>query len=189
MKATKTTTNHAATKAPVEQAATKAPATKAPAKKTMAASVVEPKAKTTAAKAAAKAPTTKVEPTPAAAPAKVATTPPASSQSSSATALPQTAGAALAARIADSRVTEVRLAKSISVAPRRIREIIEGKRRLTADTAVRLAVFFGDDPMTWMGYQLAYEIAQETRELSGVLASIVPLARVAQTPVVASRGA
>ncbi|WP_429334874.1 HigA family addiction module antitoxin [Paraburkholderia sp. 35.1] len=167
----------------------------------MAASVVEPKAKTTAAKAAAKAPTTKVEPTPAAAPAKVAPTPPAkapakvaptppaSSQSSSATALPQTAGAALAARIADSRVTEVRLAKSISVAPRRIREIIEGKRRLTADTAVRLAVFFGDDPMTWMGYQLAYEIAQETRELSGVLASIVPLARVAQTPVVASRGA
>ncbi|MBC8729418.1 HigA family addiction module antidote protein [Paraburkholderia sp. UCT2] len=181
----------------------------------MAASVVEPKAKTTvAAKAAAKAPTTKVAPTPAAktpatkaAPAvktpaakvaptpgektstTLAPTPPASSQSSGAKSLPQTAGAALAARIADARVTEVKLAKAISVAPRRIREIIEGKRRLTADTAVRLAVFFGDDPMTWMGYQLAYEIAQETQELSGVLASIVPLARVAQTPVVASRGA
>ncbi|WP_222944818.1 HigA family addiction module antitoxin [Paraburkholderia sp. 31.1] len=170
----------------------------------MAESVVQPKAKATvaakpavktpatkvAAKPAAKAPAVKVAPTPPAkAPAKVASTPPASSQSSSATALPQTAGAALAARIADACVTEVKLAKSISVAPRRIREIIEGKRRLTADTAVRLAVFFADDPMTWMGYQLAYEIAQETQELSGVLASIVPLARVAQTSVVASRGA
>ncbi|MBB5408581.1 addiction module HigA family antidote [Paraburkholderia sp. HC6.4b] len=186
MKSTKTTTTRAATKTPAKQALTKALV-----KKTMAESVVQPKAKATVApKPAVKTPTAKVAPTaPAKAPAKVASTPPASSQSSSATALPQTAGAALAARIAEARVTEVRLAKSISVAPRRIREIIEGKRRLTADTAVRLAVFFGDDPMTWMGYQLAYEIAQETQELSGVLASIVPLARVAQTPVVASRGA
>ncbi|WP_429450537.1 HigA family addiction module antitoxin [Paraburkholderia sp. WC7.3g] len=167
-----------------------------------------------AAKAAAKAPTTKVAPTPAAKPpatnvatadktpvakaaptpaektsTTLAPTPPASSQSSGGKSLPQTAGAALAARIADARVTEVRLAKAISVAPRRIREIIEGKRRLTADTAVRLAVFFGDDAMTWMDYQLAYEIAQETQELSDVLASIVPLARVEQTPVVAFKGA
>ncbi|WP_316251994.1 HigA family addiction module antitoxin [Paraburkholderia sp. 31.1] len=86
-------------------------------------------------------------------------------------------------------MTEVKLAKAISVAPRRIREIIEGKRRLTADTAVRLAVFFGDDAMTWMGYQLAYEIAQETQALADVLTSIVPLARVVQAPVVAFKGA
>ena len=59
---------------------------------------------------------------------------------------------------------------------------------MTADTAVRLAAFFGDDAMMWMGLQAAYEIEQMRSELGSALASIVPHARAAQK-LVAVKGA
>lgn len=50
------------------------------------------------------------------------------------------------------------LALSIGVPPRRINEIVLGKRGITADTALRLSKFFGMSPQFWMGLQSDYEL-------------------------------
>ena len=51
------------------------------------------------------------------------------------------------------------LARAIRVPPRRINEIVLGKRAITADTAVRLARYFGTEPAYWMKLQTDYDIA------------------------------
>ncbi len=55
-------------------------------------------------------------------------------------------------------ITRYRLAKSIGVPQRRIDEICAGKRAITADTAMRLARFFGTDAQSWMNLQAAYDL-------------------------------
>ncbi|ACM21073.1 antitoxin, XRE family [Geotalea daltonii FRC-32] len=55
-------------------------------------------------------------------------------------------------------VTRYRLAKSIGVPQRRIDEICAGKRAITADTALRLARFFGTDAQSWMNLQAQYDL-------------------------------
>ena len=55
-------------------------------------------------------------------------------------------------------MTQYRLAKSISVPQRRIGEIVAGKRSITADTALRLARFFGTDAQSWMNLQTRYDL-------------------------------
>lgn len=55
-------------------------------------------------------------------------------------------------------VTRYRLAKSIGVPQRRIDEICAGKRAITADTALRLARFFGTDAQSWMNLQAEYDL-------------------------------
>lgn len=55
-------------------------------------------------------------------------------------------------------ITRYRLAKSIGVPQRRIDEICAGKRAITADTALRLARFFGSDAQSWMNLQSAYDL-------------------------------
>ena len=61
-------------------------------------------------------------------------------------------------------LSQNRLALSIGVPPRRINEIVLGKRGITADTALRLARFFDMSPQFWMGLQMDYEldIAEDT---------------------------
>lgn len=59
-------------------------------------------------------------------------------------------------------ITQYRLAKSLGVSQRRIGEIITGKRAITADTALRLARFFGTDAQSWMNLQTHYEL-EKTR--------------------------
>ena len=61
-------------------------------------------------------------------------------------------------------ITRYRLAKSISVPQRRIDEICAGKRAFTADTALRLARFFGTDAQSWMNLQAGYDL--EMAEIS-----------------------
>lgn len=61
-------------------------------------------------------------------------------------------------------ITRYRLAKSIAVPQRRIDEICAGKRAITADTALRLARFFGSDAQTWMNLQAEYDL--ETAEIT-----------------------
>lgn len=56
-------------------------------------------------------------------------------------------------------LSQNRLARAIEVPPRRINEIILGKRSITADTAVRLARYFGNEPADWMKLQTDYDIA------------------------------
>ena len=55
-------------------------------------------------------------------------------------------------------LTQYRLAKSLSVPPRRINEIVHGKRRITADTALRLAKYFNMSPQSWLGLQMDYDL-------------------------------
>lgn len=55
-------------------------------------------------------------------------------------------------------ITQHKLAVSIGVPPRRINEIVHGKRAITADTALRLAKFFGMTPQFWLGLQAHYDL-------------------------------
>lgn len=57
-----------------------------------------------------------------------------------------------------------RLARDIAVPPGRISAIVNGKRSITADTALRLGKYFGVSPQTWMGLQAEYDlrVAQRT---------------------------
>ena len=69
-------------------------------------------------------------------------------------------------------ITQNRLAVAIGVPPRRINEIVHRKRGITADTAVRLAKYFGTSAEFWMGLQSHYEIrisrAARREELAGL---------------------
>ena len=66
-------------------------------------------------------------------------------------------------------ISQYRLAKDIGVPVRRINEIVLGKRRITADTALRLARFFGLSERFWMNLQSRYDLEIEKDRLSGRL--------------------
>lgn len=72
-------------------------------------------------------------------------------------------------------MTQYRLAKKINVHPRRINEIVHGKRGITADTALRLARLFGTSPQFWLSIQDQYELDTEQDRLGEELADIEPL--------------
>ncbi len=55
-------------------------------------------------------------------------------------------------------LSQNRLALAIKVPPRRINEIVLGKRRITADTALRLARYFNMSPQFWLGLQMDYDL-------------------------------
>lgn len=63
-------------------------------------------------------------------------------------------------------ISQYALAKGICVPPRRINEIVLGKRGITADTALRLARYFGTSQEVWMNLQVRYEL-ETARALSG----------------------
>jgi addiction module HigA family antidote len=63
-------------------------------------------------------------------------------------------------------ISQNRLARDIGVPPRRINEIVHGKRAVTADTALRLARYFGTSEVFWMGLQTDYDL-EEAREKLG----------------------
>jgi addiction module HigA family antidote len=60
--------------------------------------------------------------------------------------------------LAPMKISQYRLAKDINVDPRRINEIVHGKRAITADTAFRLGFFFGMTPEFWMNLQSHYDL-------------------------------
>lgn len=72
-------------------------------------------------------------------------------------------------------ITQNKLAVSIGVPPRRINEIVHGKRGITADTAIRLAKYFGTSEELWMNLQSNYELRLKRRELRDQIDSIAPL--------------
>ena len=72
-------------------------------------------------------------------------------------------------------ITQNKLAVSIGVPPRRINEIVHGKRGITADTAIRLARYFGTSDEFWMNLQSNYELRLERRVLRDKIAAIAPL--------------
>jgi len=69
-------------------------------------------------------------------------------------------------------ISQNRLARAIKVPPRRINEIIHEKRAITADTAVRLAIYFGGSASYWMHLQAAFEIEKVKQNIAIQLSTI-----------------
>ena len=63
-------------------------------------------------------------------------------------------------------LSQNRLARELNVPPRRINEIVLGKRAVTPDTALRLARYFGMSERFWLGLQLDYDLEEARRALS-----------------------
>ena len=81
-------------------------------------------------------------------------------------------------------ITQYRLAKSIGVPQRRIGEIVAGKRAITADTALRLAKFFGTDAQSWLNLQSHYDLEVARDSLQARLErEVTPMAQVGQRKI------
>ena len=72
-------------------------------------------------------------------------------------------------------ITQHKVAVAIGVPPRRINEIVHGKRRITADTALRLARYFGTTDLFWINLQNRYDLEIEKDALGDSLDAIQPL--------------
>lgn len=72
-------------------------------------------------------------------------------------------------------ITQNKLAVPIGVPPRRINEIVHGKRAITADTALRLGRYFGIDPQFWLNLQSHYELELAEDRVAEQIAAITPL--------------
>lgn len=72
-------------------------------------------------------------------------------------------------------ITQHKLAVSVGVPPRRINEIVHGKRGISADTALRLARYFGTSERFWLNLQSRYDIERERDRLANDLTNITPL--------------
>ncbi len=66
-------------------------------------------------------------------------------------------------------ISQYKLAKDISVPARRINEIVQGKRSITANTALRLGRYFGISPQFWMNLQAHYDLEVESDKFVGQL--------------------
>ena len=66
-------------------------------------------------------------------------------------------------------VSQYRVARDLSVPPRRINEIVHGKRSITADTALRLARYFGTSERFWLNLQIRHDLELEKDRLKGRL--------------------
>ncbi len=62
-------------------------------------------------------------------------------------------------------ISQNALARSIGVPPRRINEIVLGKRAITADTALRLSHYFGTSEQFWMGLQTSFDLEEARKKL------------------------
>lgn len=79
---------------------------------------------------------------------------------------PVTAGSMLREEfLAEYGLSQNQLAKAIGISPNRIAEIVQNRRRNTADTAVRLALYFGNSPEFWMNLQTNYDPKMAQRGL------------------------
>jgi addiction module HigA family antidote len=64
-------------------------------------------------------------------------------------------------------ITQYRLAKAVGVSQRRIGEIVQGKRAISADTAIRLGQALGTSAQFWMNLQSRYELERAADEIGG----------------------
>ena len=69
-------------------------------------------------------------------------------------------------------ISQNKLARDIPVPPRRINEIVLGKRAITADTALRLARYVGSSEKFWMGLQGDYDLEEANKKLGKTLSRI-----------------
>ena len=73
-------------------------------------------------------------------------------------------------------ISQNKLARDISVPPRRINEIVLGKRAITADTALRLVRYFGSSEKFWLGLQDDYDLQEASKKMGKVLNRISAIA-------------
>ncbi|MEO6844827.1 MAG: HigA family addiction module antitoxin [Ginsengibacter sp.] len=59
------------------------------------------------------------------------------------------------------QISAYKLAKDIEIPQTRISEILKGNRRITADTALRLSIYFGNSPKFWLGLQADFDLEEE----------------------------
>ncbi len=71
-------------------------------------------------------------------------------------------------------ISQNRLGRALKVPPRRINEIVHGKRSITADTALRLSRFFGTSPEFWLGLQADYDLDVARDRLADKINQDVP---------------
>ena len=67
--------------------------------------------------------------------------------------------------LAEYGLSQSRLAKAIGISPNRIAEIVNNRRRITADTALRLGLYFGNSPQFWINLQTYYDLKMAQRNL------------------------
>ena len=69
-------------------------------------------------------------------------------------------------------ISAYKLAKDTEMPATRISQIIKGKRKITADTALRLSQYFGNSPDFWLGIQDEYDLRKEKERLQSILNKI-----------------
>lgn len=89
-------------------------------------------------------------------------------------------------------ISQYRLAKETEVPPRRINEIVHGKRSITADTSLRLAKFFGTSEQFWLNLQARHDLEIERDRLADTLGRIhlfeAPASKSSEPTATKSRG-
>ena len=68
--------------------------------------------------------------------------------------------------LAEYQLSQNQLARAIGISPNRIVDIVHNRRRITADTALRLALYFGNSPEFWMNLQTSYDLKMARKQLS-----------------------
>jgi addiction module HigA family antidote len=73
--------------------------------------------------------------------------------------------------LAEYRLSQNQLAKSIGISPNRITEIVNNRRRISADTALRLGLYFGNSPEFWLNLQTHYDLKMARKNLKPSVAA------------------
>src|SRR5271167_770611 len=81
--------------------------------------------------------------------------------------------------LAECGLSHNQLAKAIGISPNRIAEIINNRRRITADTALRLSLYFGNGPEFWLNLQIHYDLKVARRSLKAEEAKRIKAGRAA----------
>jgi addiction module HigA family antidote len=81
--------------------------------------------------------------------------------------------------LAEYGLSQNQLAKAVGISPNRIAEIVNNRRRITADTALRLGLYFGNSPEFWMNLQTHYDLKVARRKLKAVDAKRIRARRAA----------
>ena len=78
-------------------------------------------------------------------------------------------------------ISAYRLSKDIGIPQTRVSEILKGRRRITADTALRLSVYFQNTPKFWIGLQMDFDLEEEKQALGKQLSQIPKFSIVEKT--------
>ena len=73
--------------------------------------------------------------------------------------------------LAEYGLSQNKLAKAVGISPNRIADIVNNRRRITADTALRLGLFFGNSPEFWLNLQTHYDLKTARKNLTPEVAA------------------